>query len=97
MRRAGDHILLFVFDNREEVDKILSSAPWRFDKHLVVLQWYDREVPIRALKFNTILVWIQVHDILMRFLNTRLLKSCVRLQARCAGKKTLTKWMVEVL
>ena len=69
VRRAGDHILLFVFDNRKEVDKILSSAPWRFDKHLVVLQWYDREVSIRALKFNTIPVRIQVHDILMRFLN----------------------------
>ena len=35
--RAGDHTLLFVFDNREEVDKILSNAPWSFDKHLVVL------------------------------------------------------------
>ena len=69
VRRAGDHILLFVFDNREEVDKILSRAPWRFDKHLVVLQRYDREVPIRALKFDTIPVWIQVHDIPMRFLN----------------------------
>lgn len=69
VRRAGAHILLFVFDNREEVDKILSSAPWSFDKHLVVLQWYNREVPIKALKFNTIPVWIQVHDIPMRFLN----------------------------
>lgn len=69
MRRAGDHILLFMFDNREEEDKILSSAPWSFDKYLVVLQWYDREVPIRALKFNTIPMWIQVHDIPMRFLN----------------------------
>ena len=69
VRRAGDHILLFVFDNKEKVDKIHSSAPWSFDKHLVILQWYDREVPIRALKFDTILVWIQVHDIPMRFLN----------------------------
>ena len=67
VRRAGDHTLLFVFENREEVEKILSNAPWSFNKHLVVLQWYDREVPVRALKFNTISVWIQVHDIPVRF------------------------------
>ena len=91
MRRAGDHILLFMFDNREEEDKILSSAPWSFDKYLVVLQWYDREVPIRALKFNTRPMWIQVHDIPMRFLNHKVAESYVRLQARCVGKKTLTK------
>jgi len=60
---------LFVFENKEEVEKILSSAPWSFNKHLVVLQWYDKEVPIRALKFSTISVWSQVHDIPMRFLS----------------------------
>ena len=42
VRRAGDHILLFVFDNKEEAKKIMNNAPWSFDKHLVVMQWYDR-------------------------------------------------------
>lgn len=36
VRRAGDHVLLFVFKEREEVEKILSNAPWSFDEHLVV-------------------------------------------------------------
>ena len=56
VRRAGDHVLLFLFDNKEEAKKILSNEPWSFEKHLVVLQWYDREVPIRALEFSKILV-----------------------------------------
>ena len=54
VRRVGDHVLLFVFDNKEEAEKILSNVPWSFDKHLVVLQWYDREVSIKALEFNKI-------------------------------------------
>ena len=63
-----------MFDNKEEVDKILNSAPWSFNKYVVVLQWYDREVPIKAQKFDTISVWVQVHDISMRFLNHKVAK-----------------------
>ncbi|XP_050241257.1 uncharacterized protein LOC126690171 [Quercus robur] len=74
VRRVGDHVLLFVFDNKEEAEKILSNAPWSFDKHLVVLQWYDKEVPIKALEFSKIPIWVQVHDIPMRFLNRKVVE-----------------------
>ena len=37
VRNMGDHILLFVFDNKKEVEKIFSSEPRSFDKHIVVL------------------------------------------------------------
>lgn len=71
VRRARDHVLLFMFDNKEEAEKIINNAPWSLDKHLVVMQWYDRGVPIRALSFDMIPVWVQVHDILVRFLNRK--------------------------
>uniref|UniRef100_A0A7N2RF29 DUF4283 domain-containing protein n=1 Tax=Quercus lobata TaxID=97700 RepID=A0A7N2RF29_QUELO len=35
VRSAGDHILLFVFDDKEDVERILANEPWSFDKHLV--------------------------------------------------------------
>ncbi|KAK9991871.1 hypothetical protein SO802_026856 [Lithocarpus litseifolius] len=35
------------------------------------MQWYDRGGMIRALSFDKIPVWVQVHDIPMRFLNRR--------------------------
>ena len=31
VRNAGDHVMLFVFDNKEEVDKIFAVEPWSFD------------------------------------------------------------------
>ena len=34
----GNNIVLFIFDNLMEVDKILKSQPWSFDKHLIIMQ-----------------------------------------------------------
>ena len=36
--------MLFTFDNQQEMEKILASEPWSFDKHLVVLQRYEKDV-----------------------------------------------------
>ena len=47
-----------MFDNKEEVEKILANQPWNFDKHLVVLQWYEKDTPIRSLKFDMVSVWV---------------------------------------
>ena len=58
VRRVGNHVLLFVFNDKQEADNILSNARWSFDKHLVVLQWYDRKVHSRALEFSKIPVWV---------------------------------------
>ena len=40
VRNQGNNIVLFVFDNLADVDKILKSQPWSFDKHLIVMQRY---------------------------------------------------------
>ena len=37
VRRSSDHVLLFMFERKEEVERIMSNALWSFDKHLVVL------------------------------------------------------------
>ena len=37
----GNHIVLYTFDNKLEVNTILSNEPWSFDKRLMVLERYD--------------------------------------------------------
>ena len=69
VRKISDHVLLFTFEKKEEVERIMSHAPWSFDKHLVVLRWFDKEVPVRDLEFNKIPIWVQIHDVLIRFMN----------------------------
>ena len=69
VRKCSDHVLLFTFENKEEVERIMSNTPWSFDKHLVVLQWYDKTPPIKDLNFDKIPIWVQLHDIPLRFMN----------------------------
>ena len=67
IKKEGDHVILFTFDNREEIDQILKAESWSFDKHLMVLQRYDRETDVLGMQFNRITFWVQVHDIPIRF------------------------------
>ena len=48
----GEHRVLFVFDNKLEVDKVLQSEPWTFDKHLIVMEGFDTDSSIDDLKLD---------------------------------------------
>ena len=65
----GEHVILFTFDNKYEVERILSSEPWSFDKHLIVLQRYEKDSNIQNMDFNRVVFWVQVHNIPSRFMN----------------------------
>lgn len=55
VRNAKDHVVLFVFEDEVEVDKILTSEPWSFDKHLMILQRYEKAIPIKELVFDKVM------------------------------------------
>lgn len=65
----GDHIVLFIFYNKLELDRVLASQPWSFDKHLIAIQRYELWMSARDLCFNIIQLWVQVYDIPVRFMN----------------------------
>ena len=60
--------MLFVFDNPNDIERILKNQPWSFDKHLVMLQRYSTDCPMRDLVFSKTLSWVQVHDIPIRYM-----------------------------
>ena len=64
----GNHILLFIFENQEDVTRVMNSEPWSFDKHLVVVQEYERNTPIKDVSFNKASFWVQVYDIPIRYM-----------------------------
>ena len=71
IRNHEENRVLFVFDNLGDVDRILKNQPWSFDKLLVMLQRYNSDIPVRDLVFKTTLFWVQVHDILVRFMTRK--------------------------
>ena len=66
--KESDHVVLFTFDNQTNIEQVLNAKPWSFDKHLMVLHRYDKEVDVLDIDFNMVTFWIQVHDIPIRFL-----------------------------
>ena len=71
----GNNIVLFVFDNLMEVDKILKSQPWSFDKHLILMQHYSNDVPVIELVFEKVPFWVQVHDLPNSFMTRKVVES----------------------
>jgi len=73
IRNVGNHKILFVFDNKTNVD-FLMSEPWSFDKHLVVMQRYDNAFSVDKLPFNKTTFWVQVHNMPTQYMNVKVVE-----------------------
>ena len=69
IKDQGNHIFLFIFENKFDSDRILSSQPWSFNKFLVVFQRYENSIHVHNLDFEKVLLWVQVYDIPFSFMN----------------------------
>ena len=69
IKNMGNHVLLFIFENQEDVHRVLISEPWTFDKHLVVIQKYEKNTPLQEVRFNKTSLWVQVYDIPIRYMS----------------------------
>ena len=68
-------MVLFVFDNSSDVERIIENQPWSFDKHLVVLQTFEEFSKLKDLVFDKALFWAQVHDIPIRYMSKKVAES----------------------
>ena len=60
-------MVLFTFDDKNEMEKVMATEPWSFDKCLMVLQRFGKEMDLKDMEFNKVTFWVQVHDLPIRF------------------------------
>ena len=75
LSKLDDHLVLFVFKKKGDLDRVLQSESWCFDKNLVVLQRYDQDISVKDLKFDRAIFWIQVQDIPIRYMSREVAES----------------------
>ena len=56
--KESDHVVLFTFDNQTNLEQVLNTEPWSFDKHLMVLHRYDKVFDVSEIDFNMVTFWI---------------------------------------
>ena len=69
IQNLGDHRLLFIFENKSDIERVLRNEPWSFDKHVIVLQYFNKTLPLRDVVFKETVFWVQVHDIPIAYMN----------------------------
>ena len=62
VKDMGNHIVLFVFVEEFDANRVLIGESWSYDKHLISLQKMDKNVPVENLAFTKTLFWVQIHD-----------------------------------
>ena len=67
IKKESEHVVLFTFDDKCEMEKIMAAEPWSFDKRLMILQRYGKETNIGEMDFSKDTFWVQVHDLPVRF------------------------------
>ena len=59
----GDNTLFFDFEDKYDLQRVVEHGPWTYDKHLVIFERVQKNVPISDLHFQFTSFWIQIHDL----------------------------------
>ena len=65
----GNNVMLFTFRLEVDAEKVFLGEPWSYDRHLVILQRFDKSKPISELEFKYCSFWVQIHDFPFKFVN----------------------------
>ena len=71
IKDVGNHIVLFKFFDKADVERVLMGEPWSYDKHLISLRRLEQNVIVKDLEFNRTLFWVQLHNLPIGDMNPR--------------------------
>ena len=71
VKDMGNHVVLFIFEDAVDAERVIMGEPWSYDKFLVSLQRLNKSVPVKELRFNMTRFWVQLHDCPIGDMNPR--------------------------
>ena len=54
---------MFLFQGKDDMDRVLLLSPWSFDKYLLVLHKLVRGEAVKYIKFDRSPFWVQIHGL----------------------------------
>ncbi len=69
LKDMGDNVVTIYFSDEADLERVIANGPWSYDKFFIIFQRTEEEVPIMALSFDTIDLWVQIHGLPPRHLN----------------------------
>ena len=71
VKDMGNHVVLFIFEDAVDDERVIMGEPWSYDKFLVSLQRLNKSVLVKELSFNMTRFWVQLHDLPIGDMNPR--------------------------
>ena len=59
----GENRVLFLFQEKEDLDRVLLQGPWSFDKYIILLHKLEVGESISALTFQEAAFWVQIYGL----------------------------------
>jgi hypothetical protein len=59
----GKNIVMFIFQDDADAERVIVNGPWSFDKHLIILSRLDDNTPFSTACFDYMSFWVQIHEL----------------------------------
>ncbi|KAL0009751.1 hypothetical protein SO802_004859 [Lithocarpus litseifolius] len=59
----GENRVLFLFRDKEDLDRVLLQGPWSFDKYILLLHKLEVGESVTSLLFHKAAFWVQIHGL----------------------------------
>ena len=63
IRDLRDNILVFEFEERLDLERVLELEPWSYDKHMVAFERVSDIETVPLLEFSRVTFWVQIHNV----------------------------------
>ena len=70
LQDMGDNIVIIRFSDPADLERVIASGPWTYDKSLILFQRTEEGVPVTSMSFDQADLWVQIHGLSPHLLNS---------------------------